>query len=103
LVPGHEDVRDELLVAGCADAEVDVRGPVRVAALLAEHVADRAVVGDRVARGHERPEREAPLAVGAEARAESQLGPLELHVVVALAVRLPGVDDRARYRLARHA
>src|SRR4051794_16208364 len=50
LVVAVEDLRDELLMAGRADAEVDVGRPIRVPIHHLKQVAGWAVEGDRVLR-----------------------------------------------------
>ena len=69
--------------------------------VIAHHLAHRAVVGHRVVVRADRPEPVAALGVGAEApaRLHRRLG-RELHVVLAVAVARPDVEQGAGQRLA---
>ncbi len=102
LVTGDEHMGHELLEAGRRDHEMHMRGPPGMAALHLQHLADRAVMRDRIGRRLDRPEMEAAVGVGVEARAHREIADVVelLHVVIAVIVGMPDVHDRARKRLS---
>ncbi len=74
LVAVHEDLRDQRLVAGLRDDEMDVCGPVRMAAGDPQQVADRSVDWHRVGGRHQRNQVVCPGRVGLELAAEVVVG-----------------------------
>src|SRR5271166_767895 len=86
LVAVHEDLRDQRLVAGLRDDEVDVCGPVRMPAGEPQQIADRPVGRHRVGRRHQRHEVVCPRLVGLELAPEIVVG-LGLVLVLVEAVR----------------
>ena len=94
-VTAREDVGDEPTVAVGDDHQVEVGGAHRGATRGAQELADGTVVGDRVRRGGDRPEAVAAVGTGAEMAAPSDPVVAVLHVVQAVGVGLPDLDQGA--------
>ena len=98
---GHEQMRRDRLVALRRDDHVDVPRPVGMAPHLVQHPADRAVGRHRVKGRPDRAEPVAALSIGPELAAAEHLGlARDLHIVSALAVARPDIEQPARDRLA---
>src|SRR3954452_19288354 len=76
LVAGDEYMGHELLEAGRRDHEMHMRRAPGMAPLDLQHVADRAVMRDRIGGRLDRPEIEAAILVGVEARAHREIADL---------------------------
>ena len=93
--------RDHFAIAGRADDEVNVRGPIAVTLLRANHVAHRAVHRDHVAERRDGAQVETAVGVGMEGAAQVHLGRIVLlQIVVAGFVRLPDLHRGVRNALA---
>ena len=98
---GHEQMGRDRLVAGRRDDHVDVPRAVGMAPHLRQHAADRAVGRHRVEGRPDRAEPVAPLSIGPELAAAEHLGlARDLHIVSALAVARPDIQEAARDRRA---
>ena len=97
LVVAVVDCGHQFPVARRADEEVGVGRAAAVAALGADHGADRAVHGDFVAERQGRAERVTAVLVGLEAGAMVHRGGIRgLQVVGAVGIGLPYLDDGVR-------
>src|SRR5208337_3278585 len=77
--------------------KVDVCWSVGMAPGRGQHLADRAVAGDRVRRRLNGPESKAAVGIGAEPRPQSRFIKIgTLNVVIAVLVRMPDVNDGVR-------
>ena len=66
-----------------------------------QQVADRAVDRDRIGRGHDRPEMEATVLSGLERCTDCRAVEIRaLHIIEAILIRRPHLDDSARHRRA---
>src|SRR3954467_8378097 len=76
---------------------MDVRGAVRMAVDRLQHPADRAIIGDWIETGLDRPEPVAAVRLRGEDAAQVVIGldALLLHVIEAVVVGLPDIDGCA--------
>lgn len=99
---GRTGLRDEVIVALFLKHEMHVAGAKRVSFQKLEQLPHRSIMRDRIRHGHNGLEPKHTLAVALHDRTTVWTGPFcVLHVVEALAVRLPDVDLDALDCLAR--
>ena len=85
LIAIHKQMRHQRLVPIGHDHEMHVRGPVGMPRGRLEHLAHRAIVGDRIELRHDGPKAEAALRIAMEARPQRRLFQFrQLHVVETL-------------------
>jgi hypothetical protein len=98
----REDVRRHRLEAIRADDEMDVSRPVGIAVKRPEHLADRTIIWDRIVARVGGAKGIATLGVGLEEAAQIviRLDARLLHVIKALGVCLPDVEEGPRDRTA---